>query len=290
MAAAGEDIDLGPQVGMLRWIVNLTADGALVFAGQSFPFDDADEAKAKVMRRTAAKELAREWKKAHAGHEHLGLLVRADCRNPWGRVHLLLAWVLGVVDSVDAIHFAVDTGAVRDGAPLDGRIEVLSREPGPASNPTITADLIDVGGAKQPRIVWGERTWTFPGGDPYAAGPGLDEANATWDSILAALRAVPGTPRPILRLAFDPRVPWSHVAQFLGLVRLAGIPNVDLVRERLALTLSTPPPDLALRTGGRARVRGGTGRLRVQPAPRGDPPRRPSRRGGARRGAAGPPP
>src|SRR5262245_36825404 len=240
--AAGADDPLPDH--FRRFTVNLFPSEFVLFRGEEYPLQ-VDRERSKQRLAVALGDLARAkwiwW---------FGILLRCDRSSTWGTAAELVDVVRASVPQFAAFHIASDIGVF----PTEGRIEAALLPPLAADDSTATPvslDVLETPTGLSPRLQFGDRTWTFPAGDPYAAGPTLDAANANWEAIRAALAGSGAAAPAPLRLTIDPRAPWSHVAQLLGVALVARRTDVDLPQHGYGVRLSALPPPYPIRASAR---------------------------------------
>ena len=166
--------------------------------------------------------------------------VRVDRRRPWRDVEDLIAAIadVGRADVCFAVDGRCDCRDLGLRVFVEHRMKVsgaLARSNGETqpveSHPVpVAIDLVldgtDGTEVLRPRVRIGDHSWTFPGGDPYATPTIVEAANDSWRGVATEIEAALAQlskeahetgPKYYLSLDIDPRVPWSHVAQFVGI-------------------------------------------------------------------------
>ncbi len=231
--------DAGPDrwrwaVDAPRFVLNLEREDGrafLYFRGRRWPLD-RDPRERRLAFQNLRQELTAVAREPRLATRGLHAVVRADCRSAWREVSDTLA-----VLAEPAFPFTRTSFGVAAGDPLESDAGRIDADPSSADFSAALPLSWSVAAGTVLKI--GTREWSFPAGDPYAAGPTLEKANANWREVLAAMKAGRAAGAGAVTMTVALGVPWAHVAQTLGLLLAADLH--DLKIEGLpAWRLSTP--------------------------------------------------
>jgi hypothetical protein len=205
------------------------------------------------------------------------IVLRVDHRRPWRDVEALLAAIVEDGRSGARIQFVIDGRSACCDKGLAFRVEP-PRRGGESSEPRRAEDVLGASSSVRvridlaaeadagteggpPRVRIGDESWTFPAGDPYSTPESVASANRAWDAVAAALagalsrgqaRDAPFWYGGLVDVDVDPRVPWSHVAQFAAIAFRAYAPRLWIPSRGLEVRvelIDTIPSAEAVRLG-----------------------------------------